>query len=113
MASWAWYRMSLVYQLFFAWCVHHFTVPPLDGTSVQESEEEHHWREAKKRNQTLSRRIVKLGTRNAPAYNQRRWPLLNEFWKTLGQFRTPPSPRRLPDDTQLLDSVPDKHRDTG
>ena len=47
---------------------------------------------------------------NAPAHNESRWPLLNEFRENVSQFHTLP-PRRLPYDTQLLDTVANKYRD--
>jgi hypothetical protein len=40
------------------------------------------------------------------------WQLLDTFWSTVGQSHAPPAPERRPYETQLLDCVTDKYRDS-
>ena len=47
-----------------------------------------------------------------PAEQQSNWQLLNTFWSTLGQSHAPLASEHMPYDTQLLDCVADKYRDS-
>jgi hypothetical protein len=96
--------MSIITNLFFSWCIYSSIVPPLDGM--------HEWKSAKSRSQTLFRSMMKLGTYNKPANQQSTWPVLNPFWKELGQYHAQTAPERKPFDTQVLDNVAYRYRES-
>jgi hypothetical protein len=56
--------------------------------------------------------MMMLGTyTNKPAGYQSNWDILSSFWEDFGQYYAPPVQRRMQQDTSLLESVADKHRE--
>jgi hypothetical protein len=53
---------------------------------------------------------MKLGAHNQPAPRKSNWPLLNDFWGSVGQHHAPPPSERGSYDTQLLDKVAQEAR---
>jgi len=108
-ASYAWWWMAIISEMFLTWCVEHPIVPPLGGAYCWQDNKNYDWRAARKRNRTLLRSMIKLETHDKPALQQSKWPLLNDFWTSVGQRHAPP-PERRARDTPLLDNVTDKYR---
>ena len=103
-ASHCWWRMSIITNLFFSWCIYspssYLLMACTNGRKL-----------AKSRSQTLFRSTMKLGTYNKQANQQSNWPILNSLWKKFSQHYAPPPPERKPVDTQVLDNIADKYRD--
>jgi hypothetical protein len=60
-ASYCWWRLSIITNLFSNWCVHHGRVPLLDGKYHWDiSEQRYKWIKAKSRIQTLFRNMMML-----------------------------------------------------
>jgi hypothetical protein len=60
-ASYFWWHLPIITNLFFNWCVHHGHVPPLNGTYHWDvSEQRYKWIKAKSRIQTLFRNVMML-----------------------------------------------------
>ena len=84
-ASYAWWWMAIISEMFFTWCVEYPIVPPLAGAYCWQDNKNYDWRAARKRNQTLLRNMIKLETHDKPALQQSKWPLLKDFWASVGQ----------------------------
>jgi hypothetical protein len=78
-ASYCWWRLSVITNPFFNWCVPYGHVPPLDGKYHWDANEQRYkWIKAKLCNQTLFRNMMMSGTySNKPAGYQSNWDMLN------------------------------------